>query len=183
MLIVATCWGNRNRLWLGGPLGARTDFSFYYDCSFFKLGIFLKFLSSFGFFVFKGRGSPRIPSRYHPSIAPMHLQIQSVLIFWFVFTYQGLLLLFGIFLAWETRNVTIPTLNDSKDIRASVSNVFVLSIIGAVDIKRNWVLQRLLCHFIHMPDHEYFFVMLMLLVFAPKVRISWLETYHLHVWL
>ena len=79
--IVATCWGNRNRLWLGGPLGARTDFSFYYDCSFFKLGIFLKFLSSFGFFVFKGRGSPRIPSRYHPSIVPMHLQIQSVLFF------------------------------------------------------------------------------------------------------
>ena len=107
--------------------------------------------------MFKGRGSPRIPSRYHPSIAPMHLQIQSVLIFWFVFTYQGLLLLFGIFLAWETRNVTIPTLNDSKNIRASVSNVFLLSIIGAVDIRRIWVLQRLLCHFIHMPDHEYFY--------------------------
>lgn len=28
--------------------------------------------------------------------------------------YKGLLLLFGAFLAWETRNVTISALNDSK---------------------------------------------------------------------
>ncbi|XP_022800761.1 gamma-aminobutyric acid type B receptor subunit 2-like [Stylophora pistillata] len=49
-----------------------------------------------------------------------------------VFTYKGLLLLFGIFLAWETRNVTIPALNDSKYIGMSVYNVFVLSVIGAV---------------------------------------------------
>ena len=28
--------------------------------------------------------------------------------------YKGLLLLFGAFLAWETRNVTIVALNDSK---------------------------------------------------------------------
>ena len=58
------------------------------------------------------------------------------IIFLFVFTYQRLLLLFGIFLAWETRNVTIPTLNDSKYIGMLVSNVFVLSIIDAVDIGR-----------------------------------------------
>lgn len=49
-----------------------------------------------------------------------------------VFTYKGLLLLFGIFLAWETRNVTIPALNDSKYIGMSVYNVFVLTVIGAV---------------------------------------------------
>lgn len=48
-----------------------------------------------------------------------------------MFTYKGLLLLFGIFLAWETRNVAIPALNDSKYIGMSVYNVFVLSIIGA----------------------------------------------------
>ena len=28
--------------------------------------------------------------------------------------YKGLLLLYGAFLAWETRNVTIAALNDSK---------------------------------------------------------------------
>jgi len=44
--------------------------------------------------------------------------------------YKGLLLLFGAFLAWETRNVTIPALNDSKYIGMSVYNVFVLCIIG-----------------------------------------------------
>ena len=49
-----------------------------------------------------------------------------------VFTYQGLQLLFGIFLAWKTRSVTVPTLNDSKYIGMSVYNVFVLSIIRAV---------------------------------------------------
>lgn len=45
--------------------------------------------------------------------------------------YKGLLLLFGAFLAWETRNVTIPALNDSKYIGMSVYNVFILCIIGA----------------------------------------------------
>lgn len=46
------------------------------NLEFFKVSWFIWF-----FFVFKGRGSPRILSRYHPSIAPMHLQIQSVLFF------------------------------------------------------------------------------------------------------
>ena len=33
-----------------------------------------------------------------------------------VYGFKGLLLLFGVFLAWETRGVTIPALNDSKAI-------------------------------------------------------------------
>ncbi|CAH3136026.1 unnamed protein product [Porites lobata] len=49
-----------------------------------------------------------------------------------LFAYKGILLLFGLFLAWETRNVTIPALNDSKYIGMSVYNVVVLSIIGAI---------------------------------------------------
>ncbi|XP_048580752.1 gamma-aminobutyric acid type B receptor subunit 2-like isoform X2 [Nematostella vectensis] len=44
--------------------------------------------------------------------------------------YKGLLLLFGAFLAWETRRVTIAALNDSKYIGMSVYNVFVLCVIG-----------------------------------------------------
>ena len=40
-------------------------------------------------------------------------------------------MLFGVFLAWETRNVTIPALNDSKYIGMSVYNVVILSAIGA----------------------------------------------------
>lgn len=49
-----------------------------------------------------------------------------------LFAYKGILLLFGLFLAWETRNVTIPALNDSKYIGMSVYNVFVLAIIGVI---------------------------------------------------
>ena len=46
-----------------------------------------------------------------------------------LFAYKGLQLFFGLFLAWETRKVNIPALNDSKYIGMSVYNVFVLSII------------------------------------------------------
>ncbi|XP_068723157.1 gamma-aminobutyric acid type B receptor subunit 2-like [Montipora capricornis] len=49
-----------------------------------------------------------------------------------LFIYKGLLLLFGLFLAWETRNVTIPALNDAKYIGMSVYNVFVLVTIGVI---------------------------------------------------
>ncbi|XP_032820214.1 gamma-aminobutyric acid type B receptor subunit 2 isoform X2 [Petromyzon marinus] len=38
---------------------------------------------------------------------------------------------FGCFLAWETRNVSIPALNDSKYIGMSVYNVGIMCIIGA----------------------------------------------------
>ncbi|XP_020897182.1 gamma-aminobutyric acid type B receptor subunit 1 isoform X3 [Exaiptasia diaphana] len=48
-----------------------------------------------------------------------------------LFAYKGLLLLFGAFLAWETRKVTITALNDSKHIGFSVYNVFVLCVVGA----------------------------------------------------
>ena len=49
----------------------------------------------------------------------------------------GLLLLFGAYLAWETRKVHIPALNDSKMIGLSVYNVIipcalVIPIVGLV---------------------------------------------------
>lgn len=50
---------------------------------------------------------------------------------------SGLLLLFGAYLAWETRKVHIPALNDSKMIGLSVYNVIipcalVIPIVGLV---------------------------------------------------
>ena len=54
---------------------------------------------------------------------------------WFrgsVYAYKGILLLFGLFLAWETRNVTIAALNDSKYIGMCVYNVVILSVIGVI---------------------------------------------------
>ncbi|CAB4002687.1 gamma-aminobutyric acid type B receptor subunit 2-like isoform X1, partial [Paramuricea clavata] len=45
---------------------------------------------------------------------------------------KGLLLVFGIFLAWETRNIEIKALNDSKYIGISVYNVVILSVVGVI---------------------------------------------------
>ncbi|XP_071833141.1 gamma-aminobutyric acid type B receptor subunit 1-like isoform X3 [Apostichopus japonicus] len=47
-----------------------------------------------------------------------------------LYGYKALLLIFGVFLAWETRKVTIPALNDSKLIGLCVYNVVLLSAIG-----------------------------------------------------
>ncbi|XP_031551281.1 gamma-aminobutyric acid type B receptor subunit 2-like [Actinia tenebrosa] len=54
------------------------------------------------------------------------------MVYWLgvLYSYKVLLLLFGSFLAWETRNVTIPALNDSKFIGISIYNVLVLSSVG-----------------------------------------------------
>lgn len=38
---------------------------------------------------------------------------------------------FGAFLAWETRHVSIPALNDSQHIGLSVYNVLIMCIMGA----------------------------------------------------
>ncbi|KAK3101930.1 hypothetical protein FSP39_007438 [Pinctada imbricata] len=48
-----------------------------------------------------------------------------------IYAYKGLLLILGCFLAWETRRVSIPALNDSKYIGMSVYNVVIMCICGA----------------------------------------------------
>ncbi|XP_025087523.1 gamma-aminobutyric acid type B receptor subunit 2-like isoform X6 [Pomacea canaliculata] len=48
-----------------------------------------------------------------------------------IYAYKGLLLAFGCFLAWETRHVSIPALNDSKYIGLSVYNVVIMCTCGA----------------------------------------------------
>ncbi|XP_060573691.1 gamma-aminobutyric acid type B receptor subunit 2-like [Ruditapes philippinarum] len=47
-----------------------------------------------------------------------------------LYVYKGLLLAFGTFLAWETRQVTIPVLNDSKFIGACIYNVVIACVFG-----------------------------------------------------
>ena len=41
--------------------------------------------------------------------------------------YKGVLLLFGVFLAWETRNVQYEELNDSHNIGVAVYNILLFS--------------------------------------------------------
>ncbi|EZA52652.1 Gamma-aminobutyric acid type B receptor subunit [Ooceraea biroi] len=48
-----------------------------------------------------------------------------------IYTYKGLLMIFGAFLAWETRHVSIPALNDSKYVGMSVYNVVIMCVTGA----------------------------------------------------
>eukprot|EP00106_Octopus_bimaculoides_P003315 XP_014770757.1 PREDICTED: flocculation protein FLO11-like [Octopus bimaculoides] len=48
-----------------------------------------------------------------------------------IYAYKGLLLVIGCFLAWETRHVSIPALNDSKYIGMSVYNVVIMCTCGA----------------------------------------------------
>ncbi|XP_022258577.1 gamma-aminobutyric acid type B receptor subunit 2-like, partial [Limulus polyphemus] len=47
------------------------------------------------------------------------------------YAYKGLLMAFGCFLAWETRHVSIPALNDSKYVGMSVYNVVIMCVVGA----------------------------------------------------
>jgi len=48
-----------------------------------------------------------------------------------LYAYKGLLLILGLFLAWETRNVNFPGLNDSKQIGTSVYNVVLCASVAA----------------------------------------------------
>ncbi|XP_059158110.1 gamma-aminobutyric acid type B receptor subunit 2-like [Physella acuta] len=44
------------------------------------------------------------------------------------YAYKGLLLIFGVYMAWETRHVKIPALNDSQYIGLNVYNVVIMSV-------------------------------------------------------
>ena len=54
--------------------------------------------------------------------------------YWFIALYseKGLLLLAGMFLAWETRKIRYAALNDSQYMAMSVYNVVVLSGVGVL---------------------------------------------------
>lgn len=47
-----------------------------------------------------------------------------------LYIYKGLLLIFGVYMAWETRNVKIPALNDSRYIGMNVYNVVMMSVLA-----------------------------------------------------
>ncbi|CAB4023916.1 gamma-aminobutyric acid type B receptor subunit 2-like isoform X1, partial [Paramuricea clavata] len=90
-----------------------------------------------------------------------------------LYGYKGILVLFGVFLAWETRNVTIPALNDSKYIGMSVYNVVILSAIGATV---SMVLKRTvyyeLLHVLVSAVVVFSTTVTLTMVFAPKVVVT-----------
>ena len=49
-----------------------------------------------------------------------------------IYCYKGLLLIFGIFLAWQTRHAKIKFKNDSKEIAMAIYNIVAVSVIGVI---------------------------------------------------
>ena len=49
-----------------------------------------------------------------------------------MYCYKGVMLIFGLFLAWQTRNANIKTQNDSKQIAMAIYNVVAVSVIGVI---------------------------------------------------
>uniref|UniRef100_A0A914H3R8 G-protein coupled receptors family 3 profile domain-containing protein n=1 Tax=Globodera rostochiensis TaxID=31243 RepID=A0A914H3R8_GLORO len=88
------------------------------------------------------------------------------------FLFKGMLMLFGCFLAWETRAVNVPALNDSKYIGISVYIVVVLCVVG---IALAFILQEHLNEAFAIVS---FFILssttlTLCLVFVPKVVELW----------
>ncbi|XP_022907049.1 gamma-aminobutyric acid type B receptor subunit 2 [Onthophagus taurus] len=85
------------------------------------------------------RETKRLESHPHPSsedivIIPENEYCASEKMTIFIgsiYAYKGLLMIFGAFLAWETRHVSIPALNDSRHVGLSVYNVAIMCICGA----------------------------------------------------
>ncbi|XP_057314155.1 gamma-aminobutyric acid type B receptor subunit 2-like [Hydractinia symbiolongicarpus] len=49
-----------------------------------------------------------------------------------MYCYKGVILIFGIFLAWQTRNAKIKMQNESKQIAMAIYNVVAVSVIGVI---------------------------------------------------
>ena len=87
--------------------------------------------------------------------------------------WKTLLLALGLFLAWETRHVSFPSLNDSKYIGMSVYNVVIMSLInvplyyvvGEAHIQARYALIATTLNFIS--------TFTLLVLFVPKVSIKY----------
>ena len=96
-----------------------------------------------------------------------------------IYVYKGIMLLYGLFLAYETRNVVYPHLNDSRVIGICVYNVVVLSMIGAflsviLDDKQFKELYASLSLCIIFPASA-----TISLIFIPKVRTTNLNVFYI----
>ncbi|XP_075256427.1 gamma-aminobutyric acid type B receptor subunit 2-like isoform X3 [Convolutriloba macropyga] len=94
-----------------------------------------------------------------------------------LYGYKGLTMLFGCFLAWETRSVTIPALNDSKYIGI---NVYVVMLVCLVSIGVSSVIDDADHSFILLSTLILFATTITLcLVFVPKFRYQTRSSKHL----
>ncbi|XP_066017457.1 gamma-aminobutyric acid type B receptor subunit 2 [Pocillopora verrucosa] len=117
----------------------------------------------------------QISDKMHPDDEDIHIHItihqcdSTHYSKWFlgILIYKGILLLFGVFLAWETRNVHYAELNDSKNIGVAVYNILLFSglSITAEFVLSNYNAKRIFNNsLIHLCT-----TMVLGLVFLPKI--------------
>ncbi|KRZ84517.1 Gamma-aminobutyric acid type B receptor subunit 2 [Trichinella sp. T8] len=85
-----------------------------------------------------------------------------------LYGYKGIFLVLGCFLAWETRNVNVPALNDSKYIGMSVYNVVLVCGVG---VAISFILQDQIneCYIIISMFIIFCTTITLALVFVPKI--------------
>lgn len=90
--------------------------------------------------------------------------------YYLIFCYKGLLLVFGLFLAYETRSVKLRQLNDSKLVGMCIYNVAILCFITGPVSLVNLMRQQANYHYLFVSITIIFCCSLsMILIFIPKV--------------
>ncbi|KAJ7363713.1 hypothetical protein OS493_009876 [Desmophyllum pertusum] len=88
-----------------------------------------------------------------------------------VYGFKGILLIFGLFLAWETRKVKIAALNDSHHIGMAVYNVFIVCTIGVPMAIYSEKQQYELSFYVITICIVFCTTLTLCLVFVPKIRV------------
>jgi len=105
-------------------------------------------------------------------IVELKIEYCQANLFWYylIFCYKGLLLVFGLFLAYETRSVKLRHLNDSKLVGMCIYNVAVLCFITGPISLVNLMRQQANYHYLFVSITIIFCCSLsMILIFSPKV--------------
>lgn len=88
-----------------------------------------------------------------------------------LYVYKGLMLVFGVYMAWETRNVKIPALNDARYIGMNVYNVVIMSVL-VVTISNILSHQPTLAYIMESSFMLVSTTTILCLLFVPKVIFS-----------
>lgn len=105
-------------------------------------------------------------------IVELKIEYCSANLFWYylIFCYKGLLLVFGLFLAYETRGVKLRHLNDSKLVGMCIYNVAIMCFITGPISLVNLMRQQANYHYLFVSITIIFCCGLsMILIFMPKV--------------
>uniref|UniRef100_A0A6G1S9V3 Gamma-aminobutyric acid type B receptor subunit 2 n=1 Tax=Aceria tosichella TaxID=561515 RepID=A0A6G1S9V3_9ACAR len=105
-------------------------------------------------------------------IVELKIEYCQANLFWYylIFCYKGLLLVFGLFLAYETRGVKLRHLNDSKLVGMCIYNVAIMCFITGPISLVNLMRQQANYHYLFVSITIIFCCSLsMILIFMPKV--------------